>query len=275
MSNQESPDWQDVESRAVSLIDKGHLLQQLGRNEEALASYDQATMICCPFSNKCDRLGLVLAQALDNKANALVDLNRTAEAIPVFDEAIQVHESVARGEGSWQDVHEIATSVMNKGRALMLLERCEEAGDCFDQAIEGFEQCGSSKDVALVYLNLGSCEARTGSLEGALAWYSHSLYLWQSIIEESDVSKGDYAYALYGLADVQTKLGHLDEALEACDQAIALQRVIASQTRAPSERENLADTLEVRGNILTKLGRTKEAEECFREAVRLRKGRAS
>jgi hypothetical protein len=40
---------------------------------------------------------------------------------PLFRQAIQVHEGFVRGDGTWQDVREIAVTMMNKGRALMLL----------------------------------------------------------------------------------------------------------------------------------------------------------
>src|ERR1019366_1510784 len=122
--------WQDVERRTVSLIDKGHMLQRLGQNSEALASFDKAVTICRGMSDKSDSVALILAQALDNKASALMDLNRLAEAVPFFDEAIQVHEGIVRGDGREQDVREIAISVMNKGLALMRLGRSEEALAC-------------------------------------------------------------------------------------------------------------------------------------------------
>lgn len=260
MSKSESRDWQDAETRAVSLLDKGHLLHQLGQNEGSLASYDQAVKICRPFSNECDRLAFVMAEALDSKANALVDLERMAEAVAVFDEAIQVHEGILHGDGTWQDVHGIAISQMNKGRALMLQDRYDDARSCFECALDGFERCDSSLDLARTWLNVGSCYVRQARFNEALAAFDESLTHREAVIEESDVSKGDYAYALYGKADVLLKLGCPDEALEVCDRAIALQRVIAGQTHDPSDREHLADSLETRGRILTKLGRTKEAD---------------
>jgi len=148
MNADQVPNWEGVEGQAVSLIDRGHLFQRLGQNEEALMSFDKAVAICHPISDKSDPVALVLAQALDNKANALVDLGRLPEAVLCFDQAIQVHNGFVRGDGTWQDVREIAVSVMNKGRALMLLGRNDEARACFEQALDVFEQCESDEDMA-------------------------------------------------------------------------------------------------------------------------------
>jgi tetratricopeptide (TPR) repeat protein len=97
--------------RGVALIDKGILLTGLGDHERALTSFDKAVSICRPISEKFDPVALILAQALDNKARSLIDLGRSGEAVPCFEEAIQVHEGIVRGEGTQQDVREIATSV--------------------------------------------------------------------------------------------------------------------------------------------------------------------
>ena len=148
MNASEEPDWQSVERHAVSLIDKGHELQRLGCDKEALASFDKAVTICRAISDKSDPVSLVLAQALDNKGRALMDLKRLAEAIPCFDEAIQVHKEIVRGDGTEQDVRETAISVMNKGLALMRLGRNEEALACFEEALDAFRTCQSGEDIA-------------------------------------------------------------------------------------------------------------------------------
>jgi predicted RNA polymerase sigma factor len=42
-----------------------------------------------------------------------------------------------------------------------------------------------------------------------------------------------------------------------------------SHANSPRERDDLVDAVNLRGHILNSLGRTKEAQECFREAARL------
>jgi tetratricopeptide (TPR) repeat protein len=274
MNAEEVPNWEDVETQAVSLIDSGRLSQRLGQNEEAFASFDKAVTICRPVSEKSDAVALVLAQALDNKANALMDLDRLAEAVPCFDEAIQVHEGIVRGDGTWQDVHEIAITVMNKGRALMLLGRSEEALACFEQALDGFERCESDEDAVSTVLNCGYRFTRQVGLDEALAAYSKSLSVWEAVtVDEPDATMADYAYTLYGKADVLHRLERYGEALDLSDRSIALHRTVVDHVNGPRERKTMAEAVNLRGHILTKLGRTEEAQECFREAAQL-KGKA-
>jgi len=70
MSKSESADWQDVERRGVTLIDKGHQFQQLGCDEDALASFDKAVTICLSMAEAPEPVELIHAQALDNMRRA-------------------------------------------------------------------------------------------------------------------------------------------------------------------------------------------------------------
>lgn len=274
MNTQEEPNWQDVERQAVSLIDKGRLFEGLGKSKEALASFDKAVTICRPVTEKSDAVALVLAQALDNKGNALIDLERPAEAMPCYDEAIQVHEGFVRGDGTWQDAREIAITVMNKGRALMHLGRSEEALHCMDRAVKSFHECRSVEDYARALMNCGEAFFRGGNFEEALSYYEQSIGLWEKAAElgpENPIP--DHAYALFCKGDALHHLQCNQKALDFCDRSIAMNRAFVDHTHGPVERKNLAEVLNLRGHILTELGQTKEAQECFQEAARLKKSR--
>jgi tetratricopeptide (TPR) repeat protein len=271
MNADNAENWEGVERQAVSLIDKGILLRGLGQDDAALASFEKAVTTCRAVSDESDPVALVLAQALDNKARALMDLERVAEAIPCFDEAIRVHEGIVRGEGTEQDVREIAISMMNKGLALMRLGRSEEALTCFEQALDGFRQCESDEDAARVLLNCGELYIRQNRLDEALSAYDESLAGWEAVAgDEPDDAMADYAYTLYGKADVLHRLERHGEALDLSDRSIALHRTVMNHANGPRERKTLAEAVNLRGHILTKLGRTSEAQECFREAARLK-----
>jgi len=105
------PNADVVVMRTVMLIDNGRIFSQLGEPTKALACFDKAVEICRPLSTHSDPVALSLSQALDNKANILVDLKRVAEAIPVYEEAIQVLEDNRRGEGQPAELREMAISV--------------------------------------------------------------------------------------------------------------------------------------------------------------------
>ena len=203
-----------------------------------------------------------------------MDLERPAEAIPCFDEAIAVHEGIVRGEGTWQDVREIGVSVMNRGLALMHLGRNEDALACFEHALDGFRQCRSNKDIACALINCGDLYFRQERLDEALAALEESVDILEpESAVEPDASRGDYAYALSSRADVLQTLGRLNDALDSSDRSIVVLRAVVSNVNNPPERRDLAKSINLRGHILNKLGRTKEAQECFREAAELKQKR--
>ncbi|MBM3859598.1 MAG: tetratricopeptide repeat protein [Verrucomicrobia bacterium] len=272
MDASEPPDWRDWARRIEDLYEKGHLFHQLGHEEEALASYNQAAALCHAHFSQWEWGGVFLGLALNFKACALVDLNRMEEAIPVFDEAIRSREQHVRGDGFVWDAHDIAVFVRNKGLALMRLDRHSEAHACFETALEAFTSCDQKEEMACTWINFGSLYTRQGRLDAALATFEESLKLREeSLAGETDIAKADYAYTQFCKAETLFKLGRSYEALEAITHAIPLQRSIQSQTRDPSDREHLTDTLTLRGEILARLGQVEESEECLCEVARLKK----
>ena len=265
MNENESRRWQEVEKRAASLIDKGQLLQSLGQNEEALACFEVAVAITRGARDRSDSVALMLPQALDNKGSALMDLDRLTEALICYDEAIQVHRGIVGHDGTWNDTREIALSIMNKGLALMRLGRHEEA----------------TEDLARVFLNLGEVFVRRDALNLAGTCLRDSIYHWQlaaweaatgqpadthstqllecvdwdtasdAVIEEqSDAFKADYAYTLYAWADVEQREGKYQQAVDHVDSAIAYQRAIIGHVPCPKVREDLIESVKLRGRIL-------------------------
>lgn len=268
MNERELQDWEQiVVEQTTELIDKGREHQRNGRYEEALERFDYAVNLCRPVSDKSDEVALALAQALDNKGRALMDLERLIEAVFCFDEAIEIHEGFVRGDGEWQDVREIAVSAMNKGLALMRLRRDDEARVSIERAIDGFERCGSRDDFARAWLNNAELYIRQKRFAEALPAIDEALAAWEAEAGgQPGASNEDCVYALFCRADVLFNLGRYQEALEFADCSFPLQRIIVEQGNDPQELVNLIKALELRGSILTKLGQTKDAEKCFREA---------
>jgi tetratricopeptide (TPR) repeat protein len=263
----------DVVKQTSALIDKGRKYQQKGRYEDALACFDKGVNLCRPLSDKSDSVALTLAHALDNKGQALMDLERMADAVACFDEGIEIHEGFVRGDGSRWDAREIAISVMNKGLALMRLHRDDEARVSMEHAIDDFERCGDRDGFARAWLNNAELYIRQKRFTEALPAIDEALAGWEAVAgKKRTSSNADYVYTLYCRADVLLNLRRYQEALEFSDRSLPLQRVIVKRGKDPEELANLIEALEVRGNILTRLGRIKEAESCFREAAKLRGG---
>lgn len=185
-----------VVRRTVSLIDNGRVYSRLGLPTKALACFEKAVAICRHLSAKSDLVALSLAQALDNKANALVDLERVSQAIPVYQEAIQIQENNRHGDGEPEEIRDMAISVMNQGRAFMLQGLYDEARDCFQRAIASFRACGTCQDLALLLVNYGDLSFRQGNLDEAVAVLSESVAAWEAVIANGAEDLVEYAYAL-------------------------------------------------------------------------------
>lgn len=95
---------------AVAHSNRGNILKELGRFEEALAALDLAITLDPSY-----------AEAYLNKGNVLQELGLYQDALTWFDKAIGLQSNYAE-------------AYSNKGNALLLLGHCQEAIQCFDQA---------------------------------------------------------------------------------------------------------------------------------------------
>ncbi len=99
---------EDVERKAVSLRGKGRLLLESCECTAALESFDEAVTICRKTDDRCERIAFALARSLNLKGNALVKLNRAAEAVCCLDEAIAICAALMRTKSGLLDESELA-----------------------------------------------------------------------------------------------------------------------------------------------------------------------
>lgn len=98
-------------SNGIAYSNKGNILNQLGRNDEALINYDIAIRLIPQY-----------AETYNNKANTLQDLHRYEDSLVWYDKALAIHPQYVE-------------AYCNKGNALEWLGRHQEAMECFDMAI--------------------------------------------------------------------------------------------------------------------------------------------
>lgn len=270
--------WAPVGAR---LLTDAVRLQQSGRLEEAIASYDAAL-----------KHNPSLFQAHYNRGVGLRALGRTQEAIASFRRALEVKPEDA-------DVYN------SLGNALADQGQLADAIPCYTRAIN------IEPHNALAYANLGQALRRTLRLEEAVVCFRRALALDPALSEARFnlgvthkalgepheaidcfhvvlASNPAYAEAHYNLAVTLHGLDRLDEAVAAYRQAVALRptfvealsnlgealrqqgrldeaadclrRALALQPDSPSAINNL-------GAVLTEQGRTEEAIACFRQAL--------
>ena len=226
---------------------KGSSLAQLGRKEEAIASFDRALEIDPRHVDAWDGKGKTLAllgcneeaiacfdRALESDPNhvgawigkgvALSDLGRKQEAIACYDRALESAPRVARG---WTE----------KGAALSDLGRKEEAIACYDRAL------GIDPRVTLAWNNKGAALSVLGRKQEAIACYDRALEI-DTRVAPTWNNKGA----------ALSEVGRHEEAITSYDRALEIDPKVAHAWYN-------------KGASLSALGRKKEAAEAYRRFI--------
>ena len=231
----------------LSLINRGIALRQLGRCDDALASYNLALSITAND-----------VSALNCRGNVLSDLKQFNEAVGSYDCALAIEPNNAE-------------VLKNRGIALRHADRQEEALASFDRAL-------SIKPDHAEVLNLrGETLKHLGRFDDALASFDRALAVRprdsRTLVKRGDLMRGakrhydalasydhaleldpDNLRALQHRASTLRELFRFEEALTSCDRALLIK---------PGD----ASLLATRGIILECLGRISDAIASFRQAL--------
>ncbi|OGX08090.1 MAG: hypothetical protein A2Y03_04765 [Omnitrophica WOR_2 bacterium GWF2_38_59] len=194
---------------------KGIILRNLGRQQEAIACYDKAIEI-----------DPVYARAWNNKGIALENLGRSQEAIACYDKALEIDP---RDASIWS----------NKGAVLANLGRQQEAIACYDKALEIDPRDAS------VWSNKGAALGNLGIYQEEIACYDKAIEIDQR-----------HAASWYNKG---ITLGNLDRPQEA----------IACYDKAIEIDPKYARPWYNKGNVLGSLGMYKEAIACYDKALEI------
>ena len=263
---------------------RGLVLQELRRLDEALASYDKAIALKPDYPEAYSNRGLVLQElrrldealasydkaialkpdypeAYSNRGNVLQELRRLDEALASHDRAIALKPDYAQ-------------AYSNRGLVLQELRRLDEALASYDKAI------ALKPDYPEAYSNRGNVLQELRRLDEALASHDRAIAL-----------KPDYAQAYSNRGLVLQELRRLDEALASYDKAIALKpdypeaysnrgnvlqelrrldEALASHDRAIALKPDYAQAYSNRGLVLQELRRLDEALASYDKAIALK-----
>jgi predicted O-linked N-acetylglucosamine transferase (SPINDLY family) len=235
---------------AEALNNRGVALQDLNRFDDALASHDRALAIQPDY-----------AEALYNRGNALKELKRPDEALASYDKALAV-----------QPNHVDALS--NRGVTLRALRRFGEALASYEKAL------ALEPRHAQVLHNRGNVLRDLKRFEEALASYDKAL----------SVAPG-YAEILNSRGNALCDLNRMEDALASYDKAFALkpsyaealnnrgvalrelkrfEEALASYDKALTIKPDYADALYNRGNVLSELKRFEESLASHERALAIK-----
>jgi len=193
----------------------GAVLQDLGRLEQAVKSYDKALRINPDYADAYFNRGIALqklgqpgaaiksydkairlepdfADAYSNRGTALQDLGRLEQAVQSFEKAIQFKPDYAE-------------AYYNRGIALHDLGHPEQAMNSYGKAIQ------FKPDYANAHCNRGNALHALGQLKAAITSYNKAIQIMP-----------DYAIAYCNRGDALRDLGQMAEAVHSYDRAIQI-----------------------------------------------------
>ena len=239
---------EDAVARLQALHDHGDVLQLDGRNEEALAAFQEM---------------LQLAWRLDLRAKGGVAHNRIGRlyrSIGRLREAMRhLGTALALFEASG-DERGIASTLDDIGKVHWMRGDYETAERFTLQALERRRALGDDRGVALGYNNLGIVYQDSGRFAEALEAFQQALELRRSIDDLPGI-----AQSLNNLGTVYQDRGEHERAAELYREALQVARRVGDRMRQAVVLTNL-------GESEYRRGRPKEAIEVLREAERLSEG---
>ena len=249
-----------IERVAEARLNKGAILAELGRMEDAIRVFDD--IVKCSASH--DGPGNTddhWAAALTNKGLALANLGREAEAVEAFDEVVSRF-----GRSDLPDILEkVSRAAFNKGIALSELGRNEEALRTYSDAVELIQRSVAPEVVERAFkacVNKAGVQAELGRLDESLETYEDAL---KTLAAHEEISKPEYeAKVLLNRAETLRRLNRTSEALEACKKAL---RLVDSAGANATETELTAETLFEKAVVLEGMGQHEEALDSYSDLI--------
>ena len=233
----------------TAYVKKGNVLDDLGRREEALDSYNKALEIN-PGCDKayCNR-GIVLKK-LERKREALSSYEKALEINPANDAAHynrgHILDDLGRKEEALESYGKALeinpgdhAACYNRGNILNDLGRKKEALESYDKALE------INPDYDKAYCNRGIVLKSFGRKEEALSSYDRALEI-----------NPRYDAAYYNRGNVLDDLGRKEEALASYDRALEIN---------PGHDAALNN----KGLLLSNLGQKEKALACYIQAIQI------
>ncbi|MEU0955402.1 tetratricopeptide repeat protein [Streptomyces niveus] len=263
----------DRQLLAGSLTNLGLWLAAVGRRSEALVASQQAASV-----EQLNVAGTVRdavrATFLHNHANHLQDAGRSAEALPVIEQAVALRQRLAEDNPSAHR-HDLADSLTNLGNSLASMGRREEALEATGQAVVLYRRLAEVNPAAYeaglanALSSAAADLAGTGRLVEATEAGEEAVAIRRRLTEANCAAhEPGLAISLSNLALWRLQVGHAPEALEVAEEAVAIHRRLCDINPAAYE-PRLVDSLNHLGQSLMMLARRDEAVTIMRQSVAL------
>jgi len=259
-----SKEPQQLEFIAQSLFNKGIILGQLQRPEEAITAYDD--LLERFGDTKAEALHEVVAQTLVNKGVTLEELQRPEEAIAAFDNLLESF-------GNATDValqQQVAKALVNKGVALSQLQQPEEAITIFEDILRRFGDAPTEalqEAVAKALFNKGVTLRQLQRIEKAIATYDDLLERFgdtTALALQEPVANALNGKGFILLLEAKKHRNNLEQSQQLLESALSN----FEQAINRSTYEDKAIQLGNQAYALFLLGKTEESEAILKAALK-------
>lgn len=265
---------------AGCLSNRGITLRMQHRYENAVADFSEAVRI---YNGLVDRGGLAdvsadLAACLSNRGIALRKLRRYAEASGDTTEAITIYRNLTRDSTAPELLNALGAALNNRGTVMHAVANYSEALKDYDESIRiraELVKSGRSEfahDLAVVLNNRGGTRVVLMRLAVALKDFTDAATIFRQLSEGDETRQvaPELIVCLTNLGGCLHRQGEYSDALDALDRAMCLiNEHTAGQTNMRAQR---AISLNVRGTILSSIGRFPEAKGHFSDSIRILRG---
>jgi CHAT domain-containing protein/tetratricopeptide (TPR) repeat protein len=246
----------DDHETAISLINRGGCLKQLGELQAARRDYEQALRICRILRDNHP----VTAHGLNNLGTLVQEMGDLTGARPYLEQALEIRRQMLGNE------HPVTiTSINNLGVLLQEMGDLAGAWPYLEEALEIRRRVLGNEhpDTAGSLSGLGSLLDDMGDLGAARAYYEHALQIRRRVQgnEHPDTagSLNNLGYLLQKMADLAGARPYLEEALE-----------VRRRVRG-NEHPDTAGSLNNLGYLLHEMGNLSGARLCYEQALVIRR----
>jgi tetratricopeptide (TPR) repeat protein len=233
----------DRRREAITLGNRGLLLDQLGESDQALEQYEQALAIQREIGDRKSE-----ATTLNNLGNVYDRRGQPDRAVPLHQEALSIRREVGDRKGE-------AVTLHNLGSVYDSLGQWDEALEFYNQALPIRRETGDRIGEATTLNNIGVIHSRREEHDRSMELWREALALRQAIgdLPGEAVTLNNIGYSYSGQGDL--------EGARACFQrALPILQAVGDRHTEAITRSNL-------GLILESLGEVDRAMELYREAL--------
>jgi serine/threonine protein kinase len=263
---------------------RGAILRELHRPEEALAAFGQSLTVWDGLAAGAPLNDPELAKNYIDRGNALQDLGRDEEAVADYEAAVAIYDKVVADSPKYR--REQAVTRNNLSNALRHLRRLDEALPVLARAAQiQDELLAEAPDDPLFGADLAATRISMGNLLQALNRPAEALASYEKVLAATAPLAARFplvprprqyqAMTYNSIVYLLSQQRRFDEALAYSRKGLLVQeKLVADFPRAARYRFDLATAYMNNGGLLSELGQRDEELAAFKKAVALHEGLA-